>query len=66
MGSWVEIEGLKIIIRMIFESIRLKRYKSLSLSISKVRSLREKENTANETKMRISGKTKEDSVQEGK
>ena len=53
MGSWVEIMGLKIIIRMIFESIRLKRYKSLSLSISKVRSLREKENTANETKMRV-------------
>jgi len=33
---------------MIFESMRLKRFKSLSLSISKVRSLK-----ANETKKRI-------------
>ena len=51
---------------MIFESMRLKRFKSLSLSISIVRSLKEKENTANEMKKRIWGKTKEGSVQEGK
>ena len=47
------MEGLIINIRMVFESMRLKRFKSLSLSISKVRSLKEKENTANESKKRI-------------
>lgn len=52
-GVVVEIEGLIINIRMISESMRLKRFKSLSLSISIVRSLKEKENTANETKKRI-------------
>ena len=47
------MEGLIINIRMVFESMRLKRFKSLSLSLAKVRSLKEKENTANESKKRI-------------